>query len=424
MSIIQPARGTHDYYGDKINLYNRIRSIISKIAKIYDFKEIQTPIFELSNLFKKPLGENSDVILKEMYTFEDKNETMLSLRPEFTTPIIRAAISNNLISNLPLKLFSFGPTFRRERPQKGRYRQFNQINFEIFGTHDPYSDVELINLADKFLKEIFSINKLIEQNITLEINSLGDIHTIQKYKENLTTYYEKYKFDLSEDSVKKIKLNPLRILDSKKEIDNKINLGAPKIKNFYSKESHQAFDKVQSYLNNENISYKINNNLVRGLDYYCHTVFEYKTSNLGTQDTLIGGGRYDGLIKNIGGPDVPGVGWAGGVERILLMLKNLKENKAIVELIILDDESKEYGTKILSSLRNKNVSTKYSYNKNIKKILKRASNENINFVIIVGENELNNKTFVLKDLKKEKQEIIKIAELDEIIKNERFKSEN
>ena len=417
MSIIQPARGTHDYYGDKINLYNRIRSIISKIAKIYDFKEIQTPIFELSNLFKKPLGENSDVILKEMYTFEDKNETMLSLRPEFTTPIIRAAISNNLISNLPLKLFSFGPTFRRERPQKGRYRQFNQINFEIFGTHDPYSDVELINLADKFLKEIFSINKLIEQNITLEINSLGDIHTIQKYKENLTTYYEKYKFDLSEDSVKKIKLNPLRILDSKKEIDNKINLGAPKIKNFYSKESHQAFDKVQSYLNNENISYKINNNLVRGLDYYCHTVFEYKTSNLGTQDTLIGGGRYDGLIKLLGGPDLPGVGWAGGVERILMLMDNANKYTKSSYLIIMDEEFKNYGLRIASELRKNSIKVHFDYKYNLKKSLSNASQIKSEYALIIGENEVNNNVCTIKNLKKNTQETTTIDKIiSELIK--------
>ena len=225
---IQPVRGTHDLFGQEIFKYNKIIKIINSFAKVYDFNEIITPIFESADLFKKPLGEQSDVVLKEMYTFKDRGDSLLTLRPEYTTPMLRAAISNNLIEKLPQKFYGIGPMFRRERPQKGRYRQFNQINFEILGTHDILADVELILLADKILKNLFPNKK-----IFLHINSLGDANTLKIYKNELSNFFTQHRDDLTEESQNKIISNPLRILDSKNAKDIKINNIAPKISDFY-----------------------------------------------------------------------------------------------------------------------------------------------------------------------------------------------
>ena len=227
---IQPVRGTHDLYGSELDKFNYIEKLVRDISSAFGFDEITTPIFESSNLFKKPLGEQSDVVLKEMYTFLDKNDSFLTLRPEYTTPIIRAAISNNLINRLPTKLFGFGPMFRRERPQKGRFRQFYQMNFEILGSDDILADVELILIAQTILK-----NLLPGENINLHLNSLGDKDTLKKFKSELSLYYKKFQNDLSLESQKRIQDNPIRILDSKESKDLKINNGAPKLKIYIQK---------------------------------------------------------------------------------------------------------------------------------------------------------------------------------------------
>ena len=249
---IQPIRGTHDIYGMDLEKFNIIQSKIKVLANSFGFEEIITPIFESSNLFSKPLGEESDVVLKEMYSFKDRNNSSLTLRPEYTTPIIRAAISNNLLDKLPKKLFGIGPMFRRERPQKGRFREFNQMNFEIFGTNDILADVELILLADSILKNI-----LPNQKFNLHINSLGDRDTLKSFKSKLTTFYDKYKNDLSEDSQTKIYTNPIRILDSKNIKDIEISKDAPKIANLYSSDAKKKFEDVQSLLNKTNKSFVI-----------------------------------------------------------------------------------------------------------------------------------------------------------------------
>ena len=282
---IQPVRGTHDIYGQKLYNFKIFENAVNKFAQIYDFKEIITPIFESTDLFKKPLGENSDVVLKEMYTFLDRNDSSLTLRPEYTTPMIRAAISNNFLSKLPQKLYGIGPMFRRERPQKGRYRQFNQMNFEILGTNDISADIDLILLAQRILKEL-----LLDKKVELHINSLGDKNTLTLFKKALSIYFNKFKRDLSDDSLKKILSNPLRILDSKNSKDQDICKNAPQIFEFYSKEADEKFSNIQKYLSSLSVNFKINSSLVRGLDYYCHTVFEFKTNDLGSQGTLIGGG--------------------------------------------------------------------------------------------------------------------------------------
>ena len=406
MSKIQPVRGTHDLTGNDILLYKHIRKVISEMADSYDYNEIETPIFESSELFKKPLGEYSDVVLKEMYSFEDRNQSSLTLRPEYTIPMIRASITNNLLNHLPVKLFGIGSMFRRERPQKGRYRQFNQINFEILGTSEPTADAELIILAYEFLK-----NLKIENKVSLQLNSLGDLNTIFKYNNILSGYYNKYKSDLSNESKVKINSNPLRILDSKNPEDSKVNQNAPKIKEFYSKTAKEMFAKVQSLVSSVGITFSVNNNLVRGLDYYCHTVFEFKTSEIGSQDTIIGGGRYDGLVKTIGGPDIPGVGWASGIERIVMMLNKIDTKNPLVQVITIDEQSKSYGLNLLISLRKMKIKVRYDHRINIKKSLKHANEAKINFAIIVGESEIKNNNYTVKNLFDNTQQTLSFEEL-------------
>ena len=406
---IQPVRGTHDLYGDQLSKYRKIEEIVQNLANIYDFEEVVTPIFESTDLFKKPLGEESDVVLKEMYTFKDRNDSMLTLRPEHTTPMLRAAISNNFIEKLPVKLFGMGPVFRRERPQKGRYRQFNQINFEILGTDNIISDVDLILLADRIIKNILPNNK-----VTLHINSLGNKNTLILFKKELSNYFQNNTQKLSEESQNKIFSNPLRILDSKNIIDQEINNNSPKISDFFSNEESDRFVSIQRMLKEASVEYILDPSLVRGLDYYCHTVFEFKTDELGSQDTLIGGGRYDGLIKLLGGPDIPGVGWAGGIERLILLMDNNNIENDKIYFILLDKKFQSYGLQVLNKLRNNKLKVHYDYKYNLKKSLSQANQHNIQNVIIIGENEVNNNLCTLKNLKQNTQQTITI---DQLIKN-------
>ena len=406
MSNIQTVRGTHDLFGNNLLLYKYVRKIISEMANDYDYEEIETPIFENSEIFKKPLGEYSDVVLKEMYSFEDRNQSSLTLRPEYTIPMIRASITNNLLNHLPVKLFGIGSMFRRERPQKGRYRQFNQINFEILGASEPTADAELIVLAYEFLK-----NLKINDKVDLQINSLGDFNTISKYNNILSDFYDKYKNDLSQESKIKIRSNPLRILDSKNPEDSKINQDVPKISDYYSKTAKEMFENVQSLISSLDINFSVNENLVRGLDYYCHTVFEFKTSLLGSQDTLIGGGRYDGLVKTIGGPDIPGVGWASGIERIIMLLDKVNKKNPLVQLITIDNQSKKYAFKLLALLRKLKIKVKYDHKINIKKSLKNANQEKIKFAIIIGATEEKNNNYTLKNLLDSTQQTLSFEEL-------------
>ena len=296
---INPIRGTHDLFGEEIKKFNKIISEVKFVANQFNFNELVTPIFETSELFKKPLGELSDVVLKEMYTFKDRNEEEITLRPEYTTPMIRAAISNGLLNNLPAKFFGTGPMFRRERPQKGRYRQFNQINFENFGSDDFFADVEIINLASTILKKILPNSK-----IKLHINSLGTKENLRNYKKVLSAFFNENKNLLSSESSHKINSNPLRILDSKDEEDKEIINKSPKLIEFLSKVDLNDYLEIKKCLIDLEIPIYEDLNLVRGLDYYCNTVFEFKTNEIGSQDTLIGGGRYNGLIKTLGGKDI------------------------------------------------------------------------------------------------------------------------
>ncbi len=400
---INPVRGTHDLFGEEINKFNKVVAEVKNISQQFRFNELVTPIFESSELFKKPLGEQSDVVLKEMYTFNDRNEDEITLRPEYTTPMIRAAISNGLLNNLPAKFFGTGQMFRRERPQKGRYRQFNQINFENFGSDDFFADIEIISLANTLLKKLIP-----DSNFTLQINTLGARENLSSYKKILSKFFNDNQKSLSEESLDKINTNPLRILDSKNPEDSVIINKSPKLIDLISKNDLNNYEEIKKSLTDLGITIFEDPNLVRGLDYYCHTVFEFKSNELGSQDTLIGGGRYNGLIKTLGGKDIPGVGWAGGIERIMLLMNGISQKEADIHIAILDPGFKIHAIKIYDFLIKNNFSVYWNYKYNLKKSLSFANEKKINYLIIIGENEKANNNFSLKNLSNGKQIIVNI----------------
>ena len=398
---INPIRGTHDLFGEEIKKFNTIISKVKDTARKFGFNELITPIFENSELFKKPLGEQSDVVLKEMYTFKDRNEDEITLRPEYTTPMIRAAISNGLLNNLPAKLFGTGQMFRRERPQKGRYRQFNQINVENFGSDDLFADIEIINLANTLLTKV-----LPDRKITLHINSLGTRENLTDYKKVLSKYFNEYKNLLSSENIDRINTNPLRILDSKNIEDKDIIKNSPKIIELLSKSDLNIYEEIKKCLTDLEIPIFEDPTLVRGLDYYCHTVFEFKTNEIGSQDTLIGGGRYNGLIKTLGGKDIPGVGWAGGIERIMLLMSDIPSKDEDIHLAILDPRYRIHAIKIYDFLIKNNFSVYWNYKYNLKKSLSLANEKKADYIVIVGENEKENNNFSIKNLSNGNQAIL------------------
>ena len=408
---INPIRGTHDLFGEEIKKFNTIISKVKDTARKFGFNELITPIFENSELFKKPLGEQSDVVLKEMYTFKDRNEDEITLRPEYTTPMIRAAISNGLLNNLPAKLFGTGQMFRRERPQKGRYRQFNQINVENFGSDDLFADIEIINLANTLLTKV-----LPDRKITLHINSLGTRENLTDYKKVLSKYFNEYKNLLSSESIDRINTNPLRILDSKNIEDKDIIKNSPKIIELLSKSNLNIYEEIKKCLTDLEIPIFEDPTLVRGLDYYCHTVFEFKTNEIGSQDTLIGGGRYNGLIKTLGGKDIPGVGWAGGIERIMLLMSDIPSKDEDIHLAILNPRYKIHAIKIYDFLIKNNFSVYWNYKYNLKKSLSLANEKKADYIVIVGENEKENNNFSIKNLSNGNQAILDFTNILDYLK--------
>ena len=307
---VRPVRGTVDLFPEEFRRHSRVIDAARGLANVYGYGEIQTPIFEFTEVFARTLGDVSDVVTKEMYTFEDRGGERITLRPENTAGVARAFISAKLQNDLPLKYFYAGPMFRYERPQKGRQRQFHQIGVELFGVPGPSGDVEVIALAAQILDQLE-----MRQHCVLNLNTLGDTESRQAYRIALVEYFSDYKARLSDDSVARLEKNPLRILDSKDQSDKEIVDGAPSFDQYLTASASEFFGEVREGLDDLGIAYELNPRLVRGLDYYCHTAFEFVTDALGAQGTVIGGGRYDGLIGMMGGPETPGVGWAGGIER-------------------------------------------------------------------------------------------------------------
>ena len=408
MSQMQPARGTRDLLGPDNLVYRFIEESAYNQARKYGFSEIETPIFEFSEVFHRTLGESSDMVSKETYDFKDRGQESLTLRPEGTAGVARAFISEGLAQSLPLKFYYSGPMFRYERPQKGRYRQFYQLGIEYLGVESPSADVEVISLAWDLLKSLG-----LDNNCRLEINTLGDKESRARYRENLIQYFTKYQSELSMDSQIRLNKNPLRILDSKDEKDKKIVSGAPLFESDLNAESKAFFEKVQSGLSDLQIPLKLNQKLVRGIDYYCHTVFEFITENLGAQGTLLAGGRYDGLIETMGGPKTPGVGWAAGIDRLMDLVpkEKLPQNPIKAAIVAADESGEKEALKIARILRAQGLSCEIPWTGNMGKKMKKAAGLGAKYALIVGDNEVKSQTVALKNLETGEQKNILISEL-------------
>ena len=403
---LQSVRGTHDHLPEDMYKFKNIITKADYISALYGFKPMATPIFEFSSVFKKTLGESSDIVTKEMYTFNDKGNEEITLRPEGTAGIVRAIISNGLAHEMPFKAFYHGPMFRYERPQKGRLRQFHQIGIELLGTRSEQADIEVIACANNLIK---SLN--IDKSSTLNINSLGNIAERKIYIAELLVYLNDFKNKLSIDSKNRFKKNPLRILDSKSEEDIEIIKNAPKLINYLEAESKDNFNKVLEGLTNLDIPYKVNHKLVRGLDYYNNTTFEFITDRLGSQSAILAGGRYDNLMKQMGGSDIPGIGWAAGIERLALLATIKKDQKKKISIIPIGNENNILCMKLANELINKNISIDMGYSGNLKKRLKQANKVSAHYAVIIGNEEVENNNAIIRNLETGSQDNIKLDKL-------------
>jgi histidyl-tRNA synthetase len=325
----RPVRGTQDMLGDSADRFHHVVETFDRVRRLYGFKRIEVPVFESTAVFSRSLGESTDVVSKEMYTFEDRGGDSLTLRPEFTAGICRAYLTEGWQQYAPLKVATHGPLFRYERPQKGRFRQFHQLDAEVIGAGEPAADVELLCFADQLLKELG-----ISEGVTLSLNTLGDGGSREAWRAELVAYFEAHKADLSEDSVARLHKNPMRILDSKDPRDRPIADAAPDIDTYLTDEARDFFHSVTSGLDAAGVAWERNSRLVRGLDYYRHTAFEFITDRLGAQGTVLGGGRYDGLMESLGGPPTPAVGWAAGIERLGMLMGEV--DRDLVVTVIAD----------------------------------------------------------------------------------------
>ena len=414
MKKISKLRGMQDIDPIETAKIIFVENNFNEISKSYGYQEVRFPIIESTDLFKRSVGDQSDIVNKEMFTFESKNGKSMTLRPEGTAGCMRMAIETGLLDAGQQRLSYKGPMFRYERPQKGRSRQFQQLSLEAYGFNDYSIDLEMIEISN-FLFEELSVKK----EMTLEINSIGSQKDQQEYSLKLKDYFSKYKKDLDEDSLKRLEKNPLRILDSKnKDLKNLIK-EAPKIDQSISKESQDNFSLIKSYLEDLEIQYKENPLLVRGLDYYNDLVFEWKSNSIGSQDTICGGGRYDSLSKIIGGRETKAIGLSIGLERLCLLIEDsLVEDTKSLLIVSLEDSFFSEGMKLASSLRKKlkNFSIQFSgKEKNLKTLLKKANKKNTDFMVIIGREEIKNNSYTLKRLLMNQE--IKIDNFESLLEN-------
>lgn len=406
MSSLQPVRGTHDLLPDESRRHRWVEETAFACARRYGFGEIVTPIFEFTEVFSRTLGETSDVVTKEMYTFADRSGESITLRPEGTAGVARAFISGGLAQSLPLKLFYRGPMFRHERPQKGRLRQFHQVGVELLGVETPLADVEVIALAWRVLSELGLGDK-----VQLEINTLGDGESRLAYRETLTKYLVGHLHKLSEDSRNRLDRNPLRVLDSKDEGDKRIVEHAPLMTDSLTPAAREFFAQVTGGLEALGIPFVVNPKLVRGLDYYCHSAFEFTTKHLGSQGTVLAGGRYDELIATMGGPRTPGIGWAAGIERLSMLVEEPPVSERPVAVIPMGDALA--GLAVAERLRRAGLAVELGFSGNMKKRMARANKANARFAVILGEDEAARGAVTLRDLDGGFQDEVPLASLEE-----------
>ena len=406
MTQLQPARGTHDLIGEDQRRHQHVVDTARRVAALYGFDEWTTPVFEDTRVFSRTLGDTSDIVMKEMYSFQDRGGEPITLRPEATAGICRALVSNGLTQSLPQKVFFAGPMFRYERPQKGRYRQFHQIDIELIGSAEPFADAEVIACGWDILKALGVAGETL-----LEINTLGDKESRQDYRGALVAYFSRHRAELSADSQARLERNPLRILDSKDEHDRRIVANAPTIAGFLTEPAAAFYARLQTHLDRLGVPFRENPRIVRGLDYYGHTAFEFITSKLGAQGTVMGGGRYDGLVEEMGGPPTPAVGWAAGIERLAMLLEEPPPSPATVAVVPVGDNAEAAALGILQTLRHAGIRAEMAYRGNLRRRMERANRIGARAAVIIGEDDIARSIAQVKNLATGEQEAVALAEL-------------
>jgi len=408
------ARGTYDILPDVSYKWEQIVKQYREMMKLYNYREIVTPIFESSGVFERTSGKSSDIVKKEMYKFKDKKEREYALRPEGTAPVVRSYIENDLKGKGYNKLYYIGPMFRYDRPQKGRYRQFYQYGLENLGSNNPITDADTIAIGYRFLMKM-GIKKF-----KIELNCIGNKDENIKYNIALKSFLENKKTELCNDCKERLEINPKRILDCKNDKCREITKESPSILNYLEKESNNHFELVKKYLDIMKIEYKVNDRIVRGLDYYNSTAFEFIYEGLGAQDTILAGGRYNGLVEELGGENVPGIGFAGGIERLLLCIEN--------ENIVINDDyrrsvyvavigEKEKALNLINCLRDNNITVDYDFEKNsFKALIKDAVRNKSKWVLIIGEDEIRDNYYTVKNMDENTQIQVNTSEIDKLIK--------
>lgn len=383
----RPVRGTQDMLGGTAEAFQErfahVVATFDRVRRLYGFHRVEVPVFEATAVFARSLGESTDVVSKEMYTFDDRGGDSITLRPEFTAGIARAYITEGWQQYSPLKVATHGPLFRYERPQKGRFRQFHQLDAEIIGAGEPGADVELLVFADQLLRELG-----VSDGVTLNLNTLGDAASRDAWRAALVAHFEAHRDQLSEDSLDRLHRNPLRILDSKDPRDRPVADSAPDIDAYLTDEARDFFGKVTAGLDAAGVAWERDARLVRGLDYYRHTAFEFITDRLGAQGTVLGGGRYDGLIENLGGPSTPAVGWAAGIERLAMLIDAPAADQIIVTVVPLSSATEDRSVSYLAELRRAGIASEMAFRGNTKKRMQRAQNSRfVLFPVELGERD-------------------------------------
>ena len=405
------VRGTQDIFGEEQRRFSHVLDTFERVRRLYCFQRVDLPVFEATEVFARSIGETTDVVSKEMYTFPDRGGDSLTLRPEFTAGIARAFLTEGWQQYAPLKVATSGAVFRYERPQKGRYRQFHQIDAEILGAPEPAADVELLVMADQLLQELG-----IAEGVTLQLNTLGDTETRDAWRAGLVAHFEAHRGDLSEDSLTRLDKNPMRILDSKDPRDRPIADTAPDIDVYLTDEARGFFDAVTAGLDAAGVHWTRNPRLVRGLDYYRHTAFEFVTDRLGAQGTVLAGGRYDGLVESLGGAPTAGVGWAAGVERLAMLLD--EPAKATIDAVIVPmgaaAEARALG--LLADLRRGGVAVDMAYKGKMKQRLAKADALGARYALILGDDELAAGVVAVKDLATGEQRKVAFADVAEALR--------
>ena len=391
---VQRIRGTQDIQGDEALRFALVVEAFDQVRRLFAFERIEIPVFEATQVFSRSLGETTDVVAKEMYTFDDRGGDSITLRPEFTAGICRAYLSEGWQQLSPMKVAAHGPVFRYERPQKGRFRQFHQLDAEILGSDAPGADVELLTFADQLLRTLG-----IADGVTLQLNTLGDGATREAWRAALVEHFASHRDQLSEDSLMRLERNPLRILDSKDQGDRPIADSAPPIDDFLTAEAADFFASVTAGLDAAGVAWTRNSRLVRGLDYYRHTAFEFVTDRLGAQGTVLAGGRYDGLIEALGGPPTPSVGWAAGIERLAMLLDAPQAEAVTAAIIPLGEAAERMAIGLVARLRRAGIAADMAFKGNMKKRMAKASASGASFAVIIGDDELAQGQAGMKDLR-------------------------